>query len=104
MPDVRLGKDCTPSYIIRADLLQEHCARQRPPERNAGWAAAAGFPVIPTHKNWTNQYPEMDIELSIIYRVSTTGQYRPLAARRASGSNVKRISRDIPPGSAVLGR
>jgi len=26
-------------------------ARQPPPGRNAGWPAAAGFPVIPTHKN-----------------------------------------------------
>ena len=26
-------------------------ARQPPPGRNAGWAAAAGFPVIPTHEN-----------------------------------------------------
>ena len=29
-------------------------ARQPPPGRNAGWAAAAGFPVIPTHKNRAN--------------------------------------------------
>ena len=31
--------------------LPRASARQPPPGRNAGWAAAAGFPVIPTHEN-----------------------------------------------------
>lgn len=37
--------------VVWLTCLPRAPAHQPPPGRNAGWAAAAGFPVIPTHEN-----------------------------------------------------